>query len=1550
MAELPITYEYVKSMKRSQLTELATQLDVQFEEKFTKQKLIEAILSHVQLQEEDKEGAESTAESKPSSPAATVTKPPESKSKPIQWGKEAGAETWQFQLEMKRLELDAQREREERELQNKREERDLQMAREREARDHELQLAQLQYQHGGMPFARAAQAPHAETQFRVDTASKLLPKLTNEQEIETYLTTFEKIAIINNWPKEHWAAVLQTQLRGKGLKVFAEMSPADCRDFDKLNQALLTAYELCPEVYRTRFRNLTKQSETYSDYAFKLNNLFKRWLEGLKVYEDLNALRQAMLMEQFMNTIPSELKLWLTDQDPKTLTEMARLADQYVALRKSINLHSQQTTEVPQQDTNVMATYRSTDRTSKSPPARKNDHFTANKLNRQPYSATSKPRQLKPPITCFYCKKPNHTASECRTRIRKEKEEAAKSHTKTDPKVDLLIASNHTEVGDQSTEPVEPCQVLAIHPLFAPFCREAAIRSEDGMLIPVRTLRDTAALQSLVRKSAIPPSAYSHTGEVRLLKGISGSPIEVQLVELHLVTDFIDENILCGLIHELPEGVDFLLGNDIWFKVHPITEVAETAVVTRAQAAAQRAAESADDDPIGQSNSDSDTVQPISPDPTIHYGDLDVTAVKSSHDFKLLQQQDKSLTSLLGLVENPPFPVTRSYYYMNDDLLMHHAAPTKQRQEADQLVVPATLRNKLLFLAHDIPASGHLGITKTLSRLWPHFYWPHMSKEVTSYCRSCDMCQRLGKGQKPPPAPLIPLPLVTEPFFRVAMDIVGPLPTTKSGNRFILTVLDLSSHYPEAIPLPNHTATTVATALVGVFSRFGFPSEILSDQGSDLMSQIMQTFLNDFKITQVRTSAYHPQTNGSCERFHRTLKSMIRATSDKFPDAWDECLPWILFAYREIPVETSGFSPFEMLFGRNIRGPLSLIKSQWKPTSLRNAKPNVLEYMLNLREKLKTCQELAQTNARQARTKAKTWYDKKARERSYVPGQLVLVCLPVSGRPMDAKYCGPYRVLERLGPVDYLIATPDRKKTQRICHVNMLKAYVERDHQFVQPSSSTVAATTLVTEELSKVDDHNTYFGPSATDKDTGFVLDHLPPEQRRQLQQLLNKYKDIFNDKPGRTTVCSHTIDLQPGTKPIHMPPYRVNPQKAESIRKEIDLMLEMGVIEESTSPWASPVVLVPKPDGSIRFCTDFRRLNTVTISDAFPMPRVDDLIDKVGHAKYLTKLDLSRGYWQVPMDDESIPVSAFVTSFGHFQWKYMPFGLRNAPATFQRLVKNVLAGLEDFTGAYLDDIIIFSKTWSDHLRHLYLVFSRIQKAGLTIKRSKCVFATAEVEFLGHKVGLGKVEPRRKTVQVLLEFPRPSNQKQLRSYLGLAGYYRKFIPHFADLAASLNNLLRKGVKFTWTDQTEKAFLDLKSRLASRPILRPPNFDLPFSLAVDASNVAIGANLFQVIEGIEHPIAYYSKRLDVHQQRYSTVEKEALALVSAVRVFSVYFGTQPITVYTDHSPLQFVQRMSNFNQKLLRWALELQQYNLNIAHRAGKHNLIPDILSRPSSA
>ena len=674
----------------------------------------------------------------------------------------------------------------------------------------------------------------------------------------------------------------------------------------------------------------------------------------------------------------------------------------------------------------------------------------------------------------------------------------------------------------------------------------------------------------------------------------------------------------------------------------------------------------------------------------------------------------------------------------------------------------------------------------------------------------------------------------------------------------------------------------------------------------------MSIFLKEFGIQRIRTSPYHPCTNGSCERLNGSMKSMIRALADEFPNSWDQTLPWIMFAYREVPVETLGFSPFELLFARHVPGPLSLIKDSWLNESQYVSTPlkSVVAFVLDMRQRLRLAIEQANVHAVNEKSKSKKWYDKKARDRSFQPGDEILALLPLQNS-LQAKYCGPYRVLEKLGPVDYVIDTPNRKKTKRVCHVNLLKAYHRRDEKlFPGPSPDCLPTCMVEVSDTSSADFGSTI--PAFGDLKQTTLIDPKPSllseTQQVELTNLLSSFETIFCDIPGQTTLINHHIDLMPNSRPVTCAPYRLHPEKAKMVEKEIDEMLKLNIIERSSSPWASPIVLVPKPDGSIRLCTDYHRVNTLTIADPFTFPRIEDLVDKVGHAHFLTKVDMARGYWQVPLDEESVPVSAFVTPSGHFQWRFLPYGLKGAPATFSRLVTNLLRGLEHFSGAYLDDIIIFSDNWSDHLVHLKMVFTRIQEAGLTLNKKKFEFACAELDYLGHHVGCGKVSPRQHKVEALLTFPRPNTKKQIQSFLGLAGYYRRYIPHFASLSSILSDMMKKGAKFEWNDQTEQAFLDIKSRLASQPVLIAPDFTKPFIICVDASDAAIGATLMQLVDGLEHPVCFLSRKLNAHQKNYAIVEKEALALLTAVRAFSVYWfnanhrvhRSQPITVSKPH--------------------------------------------------
>ncbi|XP_072182212.1 uncharacterized protein [Diadema setosum] len=459
--------------------------------------------------------------------------------------------------------------------------------------------------------------------------------------------------------------------------------------------------------------------------------------------------------------------------------------------------------------------------------------------------------------------------------------------------------------------------------------------------------------------------------------------------------------------------------------------------------------------------------------------------------------------------------------------------------------------------------------------------------------------------------------------------------------------------------------------------------------------------------------------------------------------------------------------------------------------------------------------------------------------------------------------------------------------------------------------------------------------------------LGHLSHGERDDVKQIIADFPELFSDVPGRTSVVQHDVDVGE-TDPIKQHPYRANPEKMQHLQSEVEYMLEHNIVEPSTSAWSSPCVLVPKPDGSYRFCTDYRKVNSCTKSDCFPIPRVDDCIDRIGKASYVSKFDLLKGYWQIPLTQRAKEISAFVTSKGLFQYTVMPFGMKNAPATFQRMMNELICGL-DGCEVYIDDVVVYSDSWDDHVRTVKELFKRLSAASLTVNLVKSEFGHSEVQFLGHVVGHGRVRPAAAKVQAVQDVPVPKTRKELMRFIGMAGYYRRFCHNFSDVVAPLTDLLRKNVKFQWSAACQSAFDQVKAILSSGPVLAAPDFKKGFSLAVDASDVGAGAVLMQADDdGVDRPVCYFSKKFNAHQRKYSTVEKETLALILSLSHFDVYVGstTQPIVVWTDHNPLTFVNRMRNKNQRLMRWSLILQEYNLDIKHIRGKENIVADALSR----
>ncbi|KAL1280368.1 hypothetical protein QQF64_014968 [Cirrhinus molitorella] len=459
--------------------------------------------------------------------------------------------------------------------------------------------------------------------------------------------------------------------------------------------------------------------------------------------------------------------------------------------------------------------------------------------------------------------------------------------------------------------------------------------------------------------------------------------------------------------------------------------------------------------------------------------------------------------------------------------------------------------------------------------------------------------------------------------------------------------------------------------------------------------------------------------------------------------------------------------------------------------------------------------------------------------------------------------------------------------------------------------------------------------------------LSHLSDVQRSAVESLIADFPVLFHDVPSCTTVLQHDIDVGK-TVPIKQHAYRVNAVKRSVMKAEVDYLCENGLAKQSFSPWSSPCFLVTKNDGSARFCTDYRKVNAVTVPDCFPLPRMEGCVDNLGSAKYVSKLDLLKGYWQVPLTPRASDISAFVTPDDFMQYCVMAFGMWNAPATFQRLINVVLAGVRN-CNAYLDDLVIYSGNWSEHMSTLREVFERLANASLTLNLAKCEFGQATITYLDREVGQGQVKPTEAKVTAVAQFPVPTTRKELRRFLGMAGYYRNFCKNFSTVANPLTSLLSPSRTFLWTDECQDAFDNVKALLCSAPVLAVPEVSKGFKLEIDASSVGAGAVLVQEdSSGIDHPLCYFSRKFNKHQLNYSTVEKKTLALLLALQFFDVYVSSNnlPLIVFTDHNPLVFLARMYNQNQRLMRWSLIVQGYNLVIKHKKGSENIMADALSR----
>ena len=509
----------------------------------------------------------------------------------------------------------------------------------------------------------------------------------------------------------------------------------------------------------------------------------------------------------------------------------------------------------------------------------------------------------------------------------------------------------------------------------------------------------------------------------------------------------------------------------------------------------------------------------------------------------------------------------------------------------------------------------------------------------------------------------------------------------------------------------------------------------------------------------------------------------MKKTLDKLGSStknWDEFLAPTLMALRTAPHAALGMSPFQLLFGREARTPVSELREEIEHGT--EVPKNILDYLEDLYDKMDKAQALVHERDTKAKQDSKKIYDRGTQQEPLEPGDQVMVLVPKGIDSLTCQWEGPCKVLKKLSDTTYLVDTPHRSgKKKSKYHRNLMKKY------FLQVMSAAADEQGEAEVTLEKEDPD--------LEKEVN-MASHLGKDQKKDLLQVLQQFREVFQKTPGEARVKPFSINTG-DSKPVSQYPRRLPAKWKQRIQEEIKTLEATGIITPSTSPWTSPIVPVPKPNGDVRMCVDYRGINKVTQEDIYPLPRVDHLLEEVSQAKYITTLDLLKGYYQFPEDRKK---TAFITPTGKWEFNRMPFGLKGAPATFQREMDSLFQDQENLS-AYIDDVAIYSNTWEQHIKDITRALTLLKQKGLTAKISKCKFARQEVEFLGHVIGGGKLKTQQAKVAAIATMPTPKTKKELQSFLGSTGYYRKFIPRYSEKTACLSDLTRKTEpdKLAWT-------------------------------------------------------------------------------------------------------------------------------------------------------
>ena len=859
------------------------------------------------------------------------------------------------------LEEDRRREDEERET--RRQERELRkleleadLLKQKEAieaakREHELELARL-----GQDRNIAERAEMREDRAK---APKLPSFVDGKDDLDAYLQRFERFATTAKWEKTGWASKLSALLSGRALEVYSRLSEEAAQDYDRVKLALMKRYDLTEDGYRRKFRaSKPEVDESPEQFLVRLDRYLLRWLDLSSTERSFEGLKDLIVKQQFIDSCLKELAIHLRERAPETLVQIAKIADQYLeahakhlfspAGRKPGVLLKKDETKNQQNDSSTVVCF---------------------KCNAHGHKAVNCPSQLK---KCFVCGKQGHEARNCRSGKQKSGGQNRDGLPVQRGQVSAGCLVQPPEV-KPTEEEVKACikdeKLLLASGKKIPIVSNAFLEplSGDRLKMPVvkgrvgektvDVLRDTGCSGIVVKKNLVSEDQF--TGDFNVMLLIDNTARKVPIARITVDTPYLKGQVEAQCLSDAI--YDLIIGNVPGARSadEPDTTWQEAcAVTTRSQA--KKGGE-------------------VSPLKVPSYQE---SPIVDKEKLKQMQNEDESLRKYWDRGDVLVKGQAEIFFEVKSGILYRiykHPFVTGGKP-VKQVMVPVQLRPRMMAVAHGSIMGGHLGIKKTTDKIESAFYWPDIQGDVTRFCKSCDVCQKTVNKGSVPKVPLQKMPLFDKPFKRVAIDLVGPIsPPSEEGHRYILTLVDFATRYPEAVPLKTIDTETVAEAIVNIFSRLGVPEEILSDLGTQFVSDCMKEVARFLSIKQITTTPYHPMCNGLTEKFNGTMKVMLKRLCSEQPRQWHRFINPLLFAYREVPQESAGFSPFELLYGRAVRGPMIILKELWTKEVEEPEVKNSYQYVFELREKLEETLKLAHSQLQKAQDKGKHYYDRKSR-------------------------------------------------------------------------------------------------------------------------------------------------------------------------------------------------------------------------------------------------------------------------------------------------------------------------------------------------------------------------------------------------------------------------------------------------------------------------------------------------------------------------------------------------------------------------------------------